>query len=503
VKTGRQTLTSLDRGLRKVHEQLQHVDQEIESSSNEMARLKKTQAELFHRMARIRLDSMVSGELGEALDTVGRRVRELLDSREGALRAVKHEIDSARQRLQQLHNEREAASEALAEATEALDAAEAVAQERLAPDPDYQAQLTRARQAERIAAQAAQKAAGADQMREEKGVPYEADPLFMYLWRRHFGTSEYAANPLARVLDKWVARLCRYEGARANYAMLVEIPTRLREHAHRVAGQADAEFETLRKLEEAAGAEVGVPGLRQAVTVAQAEVDKVDERIDSQEQRLEELEQDRARFASGDDPQFRECLETLSSTFQREKLLTLYEYARATATAEDDLLVRDMEEAEEELRQLKEVIGEQKRLRERYRQRLVELEDVRKRFKQRRFDSVNSNFRNSGLVSMLLSEFLQGAVSSGELWRTIEREQRHRRSRANPGFGSGGFRPRPGTWHIPTPRGRPGGLEDLFRGGGGLGGGFGGGLGGGLGGSLGRRSGGALRPGSFRTGGGF
>ena len=57
--------------------------------------------------------------------------------------------------------------------------------------------------------------------------------------------------------------------------------------------------------------------------------------IDAAETQLHELEERRARFASGDDTLFRRAIDTLSSAFQREDLLTLYDYARATATAED------------------------------------------------------------------------------------------------------------------------------------------------------------------------
>ena len=152
---------------------------------------------------------------------------------------------------------------------------------------------------------------------------------------------------------------------------------------------------------------------------------------------------------------------TDSGAFEREDLLTLYDYARATATAEDDLLVRELEADNQHIREIGESLAEQKRVRERHYNRLQELEGVRRRFKQQRYDSVHSGFRNEGLVGMILGQFLQGTVTAQELWRTLEREQRYRRMDANPDFGSGGFRPRPGTWHIPFPRG--GGLGGGMR----------------------------------------
>lgn len=78
---------------------------------------------------------------------------------------------------------------------------------------------------------AERKAAQAETDLEQKRKPYEADPLFMYLWKRGFGTPRYRAIPLVRYLDRKVARLVGFDDARRNYAVLIELPVRLREHA--------------------------------------------------------------------------------------------------------------------------------------------------------------------------------------------------------------------------------------------------------------------------------
>jgi hypothetical protein len=83
-------------------------------------------------------------------------------------------------------------------------------------------------------ARAEAKAVQAEADREEKRRPYEADPLFMYLWRRRYGTREYRASNLVRYFDRKVAHLIGFETARINYAMLMELPDRLREHADRL-----------------------------------------------------------------------------------------------------------------------------------------------------------------------------------------------------------------------------------------------------------------------------
>jgi chromosome segregation ATPase len=484
MQSGRKTLASLDNGLKQIHRQVQDVDEQIDRVSGGLLDLQQAQAERFRRMAEIRLDSMVSGELGANLDAAGRRVRELLQERVSELESLTESIEDNRNTQLALEAKRELAAENTRQPAEALARGEAATQARLEQNEDYRAQLAKAERAERMAVQAEEKRAQAESVRVEKGQPYEQDVLFHYLWERGYGTSRYTANALVRYLDDRVAGLCNYEDARRNYARLLEIPQRLGEHASRVAADADEEFAKLKALEEIAAAEDGLPAFRDALASTQAELDRVDADIDAAETQLHELEERRARFASGDDTLFRRAIDTLSSAFQREDLLTLYDYARATATAEDDLLVREMEADNQQIRQTGESLAEHKRVRERHYSRLQELEGVRRRFKQQRFDSAHSGFRNEAMVAMILSQFLQGTVTAQELWRTLEREQRYRRIEANPDFGTGGFRPRPGTWNVPFPRG--------------------GGLGGGAGGRMriprGMPRGGG---GGFRTGGGF
>jgi len=484
TQSGRQTLSSIDQGIRLVHDQIREIDEQIREGGTDLAALQEQQAERYKRMAAIRLDQVISGELSSEIDTAGRRVRELLEQRLQAQSSLGDQIDEAFSELEAMQLERERLEVQVEQASGVLDQAEAEVQERLARDEAYLAQLEAAREADRIAEHAEEKTSRAKESRQSKGRPYQDDPLFAYLWARGYGTSAYSASPLIRYLDKWVARLCNYHDARPNYAMLVDIPKRLDEHAQRVRSVADTEFDRLKEIEESVAAAEGVPALRQDVDQAQSNLDKADLGIESVENKIRDMEQVRTRYAGGDDEYLKEAIDVLSDAFEREKLPTLYRYARATATAEDDLLVQELEAGGGRARAIRASLAEHKRVRERHLDRLQKLEDVRRQFKRQRYDNTHSEFGNAALVAMILNQFLRGTATSDELWQTIEREQRHRRGRANPDFGSGGFGRRQGSWHIPFPTG--GGMG---RGGwGGTGGSGAGGMGGG---------------GGFRTGGGF
>jgi hypothetical protein len=138
------------------------------------------------------------------------------------LKKIEALADLARSRLEPPDRER---------VVDALEAAAADARRSLERQPAASDDVIR---------NAEEKAARAEADRDEKRRPYESDPLFMYLWRRGFGTRDYEASNLVRYFDRKVAHLIGYEAARVNYAMLLELPERLREHAERLKQEAAA-----------------------------------------------------------------------------------------------------------------------------------------------------------------------------------------------------------------------------------------------------------------------
>ena len=76
---------------------------------------------------------------------------------------------------------------------------------------------------------------------------------------------------------------------------------------------------------------------------------------------------------------------------------------------------------------------------DRHLNRLQELEQVRRRFKNQQFEGANSTFSNGAVIGAVLNEFLRGMATSPELWSTIQRQQQPRWTVSDPNLGSGGF----------------------------------------------------------------
>ena len=480
--SGGDVLAMIERMLDGTRLELENVAGRLERSTAELEKQRQAELGVLSVLAKIRLREIESGELAEALDDTGKRVRELLAQRGDAQVAVGNELTAAQDVLAKIEQER-AAQHAVVDAAEKnVDAAEADAQRRLKADAAYGAQLDKAHASDRVAATAVEKAQAARTDRTEKGKPYEADPLFTYLWTRGYGTSRYRAAPLTRMLDGWVARLDDFEPLRQNYWMLNELPARFDDHAKRMRAAAEADVAAVRALESAAAAAAGVPERQAALNAAAAALAAIDKRIADQEAAVHALVDKRAAFAAGQDDISRECTKLLSDALRGQQMRTLREHASRTPTPEDDAAVDQLTVIRTELPRLQDEADRYRALHDAHSDRTTKLEELRQRFKEHRFDAVTSEFVNGALIAALLGQLLSGTLGVPDIWDALTKQQRYRGS-ADPRFGGGRFPRFPG----PGPFG---------------GGGFGGGRGGGFGGG-GFGSGGGFGGGGFRTGGGF
>ena len=473
--SGRDALEFIDGSLNRERTGINTAETRIAEVSRELLALQQARVEDYRELARLRVDMIASGHMLASIDALGRQVAAALKARESAEAELDARLTAVQEERAGLEAERATRQQALEKATEALDIAEAATQARLDADADYRAQQQRTREAERIAKHAEDKALHSEQENDEKGQSYRDDPLFMYLWERHYGMPQYHAWPITRWLDTRIARLVGFDDARANYARLQEIPVRLREHADEKKRDAEAAFAVLRELDENARQQDGVVALEAARDEEQAALDAVDTRIEEAAGRYRQLLERKEAFAKGEDEHYRKAVDYVASELRREEMRELRRDAMATPFPDDDLIVNRLFEREQQLQQLETSLNELKTALRQQHKKLQELESLRSDFRHRRYDQAGYSFADGNLIAAMLGSFLNGMLDRDSLWRVLQQQQRYRPQRTDPTFGSGGF-----------------GRGTVWGGGRG---GFGGGLGGGFG-----RGGGG---GGFRTGGGF
>jgi chromosome segregation ATPase len=446
---------------------LDTLHQRRENANQQLVQLRNQMSEAYRSLARFRLDELAANQVTTQLDTTDRAVLKLLERRDQALQGLAPGIRQSDARQSELNAERAVAIRKRDDLIKQIDERAADVKSQLSKQAPYQALITRVAEETAKAERADRKATQAEADRIEKGTQYRGDPLFIYLWERHFMTPDYAGSGLTRRLDGWVAKLIGYGDARSNYYMLTELPVRLREHAERQKKIADEAVRALQAMEVEALNVDEILRTKEALEATQDALEKVETRIEEEEAHYDALLQRRSKLSSGEDDISRQAIEMQVSEIKNASLADLYMQAKMTPQPDDDVIVSRIRDLQQEEKNVEDEIHALQTEERQQQQSYRELEELRRRYRRRGYDSRHSQFPGGFEVGALLAMLMSGKTTGRDVWDRIDREQQFRKPRTPRGFGGGMF---------------PGG----FGGGGfGTGGGFGGGGGG------------------FRTGGGF
>jgi len=320
------------------------------------------------------------------------------------------------------------------------------------------------------AERAREKADQAQADHEEKGLPYRNDALFIYLWRRRYQTPDYHGGWFTRMLDGWVARIVHYDENRPNYHMLTLLPKRLKAHADTLEKKASLHMQSAERMLVEAATAGGVDPLRETLSATETELKKLEERMEKEELRNRGPLMQRTEYSAGADEYTKRAIQLQVSQLRRRELSELYRKAQMTQTPNDDVFVSRLVELEDDRTHIERELRDLKSKLRHRQNKTNELEDLRRWYRRRNYDSQWFRLPSGFQMALLLGELLKGGLSGHELRDRIGREGRFKRRRIPGGFGR--------SW------------------GGGSGGGFGGGFGSG-------HSGGFGGGGGFRTGGGF
>ncbi len=427
--TGRQTLGTIEQSLSDLRREEAEQSKRIERSTRALTDLQERQSEAYRDLARFRLDTDSAGTLNTRLDSAAREARRLLDKRSADYKVLSDQLrqsESERAQLQKKRAEldatRDASENQMNELMEAVDS-------RLEGDAAYQAQRENTETAQATAQAAASKAATSEQDRQQKGKAYEADPLFMYLWKRGYGTPQYKRRGLVRTLDRWVAGLIRFHDARANYAMLTGIPERMARHAERCAEIALEEQDKLAEFSRNAMTDAAGTDLVGMIEDLSGDVDLIDGQLDTLDRRIDTLAGALAEFSGGEDADFQKAEEFLSVSLQADDLQDLWRAALDTPSPDDEKIVRRIEDLKERVEQITREIRQDRELQRDIGQRRAELTDVVKRFRSQGYGSWESTFSDDRLTTVLLGELVKGAITGAEYWSRAERAHKRRKPR--------------------------------------------------------------------------
>ncbi len=433
--TARDTLFQLENHIAQARGEVDRLDATLASATAEAARLRTERTQALAQLAQVRLDGALRAPVEQRLQATERRAREIIARRAERMAALADKRIAAAAAIEAARGERDAAQDAVEAAIDALDGRRAEVAGGVRASAAWTAAERAVEEARSVADEADKKARVAEEDLAVKRKPYDADPLFSYLWARGFGTSAYRASPFVKFMDRWVARVCGYDAARPNYFMLNEIPVRLRAHAA-ARLEAVAEAEAARgRVERSALEAAGIGPLEAALDAARARLAAAETALDQREADLAAL--DRERDGAGDDPAWREAIDLVASELAQTDIRRLEEQAFATPTVEDDQIVRRLRQIDAAIGKVDAEITETRAVAREAARRRGELERGRDQFRRQGYDHPMGTFGNEGLIGQVLTGILKGIATSGDLDRVLRDGYGRRQSRSDDRFGGG------------------------------------------------------------------
>ncbi len=448
MQTGRQTLASIEKALGDVSETATRLNAELEKANQDKAKLVAQKLEAFRELAAFRAQlAVVDGVIDEA-DQLNLQVRGVLQARQKTVTTLKRRAAQATTQREQLIADQGGLDKQIDQLQKKLDAAAGRARAELSQEPTYSGHSKRLDELLGVVEKASAKAEKSHDELEEKGAPYRGDPLFMYLWNRKYGTSEYQATGIVRWLDDWVARLVGYVDARANFTMLTDIPGRLDQHVARLKKSLQVERDALDKIESAKIREIVGAELHDKLQQLRKQRDAANASLEALNAEVIETDNQLKRYAEGLDASFQEAIENTTNFLEGQSLSALLADARETSDPGDDKIVAMIGDLAGAITSLEELAKTKTEALEAAYARKQELLRIAAGFRRARYDEPGSVFQPGSGGEALLAQFLQGLITAAEYWARTQSGQRWRgrsgdgyRSSSSGGRSSGGSGP--------------------------------------------------------------
>jgi hypothetical protein len=454
--SGRQALATVEQTIAQARREEARLDSALREATGEAVRLRAARMAAFRELAKVKLDTLASAGVAQELDAAERRALAIMEQGRRAAADFAKRREQAERSLEQSESEREARAAELDEALAALSELRAQVEAQTRVSPEWAAARARMDELGRMTEAAEKKTAQAEADREEKRKPYESDPLFMYLWDRRFSTAEYSAGRFVRFFDRRVAKLVGYDKARASYAMLNAIPTRLREHAARLREELQGARARLTAIERDALEKSGAQPLEARVRERNAAFDAADRKLANARAELDKIEQAGRNGVASGEASYAQAIELLASADAAQDLRSLYREAAQTPDPTDEAILKRIESTENAIGRAEKETGAIRREMQELARRRKQIESERDEFRRRGYDDPFGSFGNERVLASVLGGIL-GGVLQGTVLRDVL---------------NNGYRRQPGPWDSDFGGGGslPGGGDDGFRTGGSMGG---------------------------------
>ena len=441
MTTGRRTLDDIEDAIRDIRQRERGVQTELETATQQRAKLIGLRANAFRELAQVRAKSALADGVIDQADRLSHRVASLLEARQKTINSLTERLDVTSKDYEDRLAQSETVHADLKVLEDELDAIAGRARDMLLNDDGYREIKTKYEILQSVRGEAMKKAEQSRTDRERKGRDYERDPLFMYLWNRGYRTNRYKANRFIRWADDLVAKLVGYTNARSDYAVLLEIPQRLFEHVAKLDKKLSAQRMKLEEMEAFETRELAGRDFISKLDDARTRELELDKDIEALGAEIAEISTQLNQYAEGIDPSFKKAVELSAGFLEQKSYRQLLKLARTTTEPTDDDIVERIADFDRKRDSLRDDVERGRQELDKLAERREELVRVAADFRRSHYDVPGSVFIPDGSVQVILEELIKGAITGAEYWARAQRRHHWNSRTADPFRRSNGFPP--------------------------------------------------------------
>lgn len=468
--SGSEVYQKIQGKIRELETEENSLNQEITENERNVGNLSQERDSLYIQLATLYLSGIDADSMKRSLAEARNNVERVYQRRDKRRDELQELISDSQSRMNKLQIQIQDFDSELNDNSKERQVVEGKVQKKLDADKPYIDLRLQANQNEKRLEQNKKRAETFAQEAESKLRDFESSKVFMYLVEKGYGTDQYSANKFIGFFDSAIAKKVNFRKNRQNYDFLKSMPKMIEEEVNRQQQSLDSLVEGLASIEEKAAKEYGLPSIIEEGKIVSK---SRDEAITSSEQlnttykrhaeELDEIHEAKGKYQI-------EALGEVKKFIQSESVLSLKKRAHETPITEDDGIVEKMEYLDARAAEFRNALTSLKRKKTIASNKLGELRGVKDEFTRNDYESDRSRFSDGFDINDLLTGYIIGRYSSGDLTNTIKTSQ-HFKPRPAPTYSSGGYSSSRSSGGYSSSRSSGGFGGGGFSGGGGFGGG--------------------------------
>jgi chromosome segregation ATPase len=421
MTTGSDVHDKIKGKVRELESEDSKVNREVESCRSEIERLAQQRDECYSKLAEFYLPALEAENVRQTIREVRGEIQQIFNKRQERKQFLEREMANCTDRRHQLEEELDKNASQLIEVENDRDATRKKISEDLLANAEYTQTDKQARQAQERLNQNKNRAETFGREAKTKISSFESNPWFMYLVNRNYGTENQVGYGLTRILDDFVARGVNFTKNKQNYDFLRSMPEIIQKEVATQQEELNKVVAELRKTESAVEKKYGLPMTLQQHTLLSktktdllGSIERIEAEYESNRAKREELSKTR------NEGHYNEAKERLEKFLQGLSIDELRSRASETLGKDDDIIVEKLESINSTFVRVKNKMNSLRAKRTETSNALEKARRIETKFRAEDYDSSRSRFEDDFDIKPLLTGYILGRISEGEVFRRVE-----------------------------------------------------------------------------------